>query len=250
MVHIVATFVLASAWLARDRVAVLPAPAAVVRHAPTATARPNRCLETRRVERVAWRGKSLGRGRTAGGSLELAGRQRLPVPPRVVGSGPEAEQGSVAQPTAEAESKLPDWVGRPPQADSDGYRTSLTIGPYTTRAECDAKLPDELQKALNQYVYVEKGLGEPVPAGIVLPESEFRQAIVKAEQEEVRRYSVGPMVSLHVLLEFDGAVKERILEQCRQAVVGGRIWMLGAGLASLLAALGVLYGYLTLGVRR
>ena len=51
--------------------------------------------------------------------------------------------------------------------------------------------------------------GERMPAGAVLPQSEFRSAIVKDQQEEVRQYSVGPMISLHVLLEFDRAVKER-----------------------------------------
>ena len=52
------------------------------------------------------------------------------------------------------------------------------------------------------------------------------------------------MVNLHVLLEFDHAVKERILEEHRRAAVGRRMWVLGVGLASLLAVLGVLYGYL------
>jgi hypothetical protein len=152
-----------------------------------------------------------------------------------------------AHPAAEAESTPPGWVNCPPQAAGDVYQMSLTIGPYTTRAECDAKLPEELQKALNQYV--EMCLGEPLPAGVGLPESEFRQAIVKNQREVVRQYSVGPMVNLQVLLEFDRSVKERVLEECRRATVGRRIWILGAGLASLLAVLGVFYGYLRIGVR-
>ena len=112
-----------------------------------------------------------------------------------------------AHPAAEAESTPPGRVNRPPQAAGDVYRMNITIGPYTTRAECDAKLPEEVQNALNQYV--EMCLGAPLPAGAVVPESEFRQAIVKDQREEVRQYSVGPMVSLHVLLEFDRSVKER-----------------------------------------
>jgi hypothetical protein len=147
-----------------------------------------------------------------------------------------------AHPAAETEGALPAWVGRPPQASGDVYRTSITIGPYTTRAECDAKLSEEVQKVLNQYV--EKCLGEPLLAGVVLPESEFHQAIVKDQREEVRQYSIGPMVSLHVLLEFDRSVKERILEQWRRAAIGRRIWVLGAGLASLLGVLAGVYGYL------
>ena len=114
--------------------------------------------------------------------------------------------GPSADPSAEAESQRPDWVGRPPQAAGDDYRTSITVGPYTTRAECDAKLPEEVQKALNQYV--QTWLGERMPPGVVLPEADFRPAIVKEQREEVRQYSVGPMVNLHVLLEFDQAVKE------------------------------------------
>jgi hypothetical protein len=185
-------------------------------------------------------------------------RRVLPSPPAPL---PQAGEGSSSPraeiepdalpakkpsaPAAEAENTLPGWVGRPPQATGDVYRMSITIGPYTTRAECDARLPEEVQKALNEYVRI--CLGERMPSGVVLPEAEFRQAIVKDQQEEVRRYSVGPMVNLHVLLEFDRVVKQRILEQLRQAAVGRRIWVVGAGMAALLAVLGVFYGYLKLG---
>jgi hypothetical protein len=168
---------------------------------------------------------------------------------RAWAEGPsEPAEKPISTPAAEAKSPLPGWVGRPPHATGDVYQMSITIGPYTTRAECDAKLPEEVQKALNQYIQM--CLGERVPASVALPEADFREAIVKDQYEEVRRYSVGPMVNLHVLLELDHAVKQRILEQLRQAAVGRRMWTLGVGMASLLAVLGVFYVYLRVGVRR
>ena len=81
-------------------------------------------------------------------------------------------------------------------------------------------------------------------AGIVLPPDELRRQVVKDQWEEVRQYSVGPMTQLHVLVEFDRKIKDRILEEHQRMVVAGRVWRAGVGLIALLAFLAVFYGYL------
>ena len=85
---------------------------------------------------------------------------------------------------------------------------SIAVGPYTTRAECDAKLPDALQEALDQYAEV--CLGGQVEGPVLLPPDQLRQ-LVKDRWEEVRQYSVGPMVRLHVLFGFDRKVRIGLL---------------------------------------
>ncbi len=137
--------------------------------------------------------------------------------------------------------KSPDWVEAPPRALGGVYQMSIAVGPYTTRAECDAKLPDALQEALDHYVEV--CLGGQVDEPVLLPPDQLRQ-LVKDQWEEVRQYSVGPMVRLHVLLEFDRKVKDRAVEEHKRGVVGRRLRLTGIGLAAGLALLGAFYGYL------
>ncbi len=141
----------------------------------------------------------------------------------------------------------PAWINAPPQVVDGDYQTSITVGPYTTRGECDAKLPEALQESLDHYV--ETCLDEDVTGHIRLPSDYLRQQLVKAEWEETRQYSVGPMTQLHVLLRFDRKVKDRILEAHRQAVVEGRLWLTGSVVLAGLGLLAVLYGYLKMGQR-
>ena len=119
---------------------------------------------------------------------------------------------------------------------------NIVVGPYTTRAECDAKLPDALHEAFGHYVDV--CLGDQATDGIRLPDDYLRQQLVKAEWEETRQYSVGLMTRLHVLLQFDRKVKDRVLEEHRQAIVAQRLRLVGAWAVMGLALLAVLFGYL------
>lgn len=135
----------------------------------------------------------------------------------------------------------PAWVGAPPRSVGDAYRMSIAVGPYTTRAECDAQLPSTLQKALDRYV--EACLGEEVRRRIVLPADYLRQ-LVKDRWEEVRQHSFGPMTTQHVLLEFDRKAKDRVLDELQRTAVAGRLWFAGVGWAVWLALLGGVYGYL------
>ncbi len=136
----------------------------------------------------------------------------------------------------------PDWINAPPRLVGNVYQMSVVVGPYSTRQECDAQLPAALQEALDRYV--ETCLGRRPAERIAMPSDELRRRIVVDQWEDVRQYSVGPMTQLHVLLQFDRKMKGRVLEECRQAVVAGRLWYAGAGSAAVLLLLTVAYGYL------
>lgn len=149
---------------------------------------------------------------------------------------------AVVLPAAARTEAQPNWVDAPPRAVGDVYRMSIAVGPYTTRAECDAQLPTALQEALDRYV--EACLGdEEVRRRIVLP-TDYLRRLVKDQREEVSEHSVGPMITLHVLLEFDRKAKDRVLAELRRTKVADRLWFAGFGWVVWLALLGVVYGSL------
>ena len=160
------------------------------------------------------------------------------IKPRPVVASPNATtgRGFVSDKTR------PAWVNAPPQLIGDAYQMSIAIGPYTTRAECDAKLPEALQEALGEYVNV--CLGDQAVYDVRLPADDLRGQLVKAQWEEIRQLSVGPMIWLHVQLHFDRKIKDRILEAHRQAVIGRRLHVAATWSAIGLALLAVAFGYL------
>ncbi len=81
-------------------------------------------------------------------------------------------------------------------------------------------------------------------ADIRLPTEYLRQQLVKDQWEETREYSVGPMTHLHVLLQFDRQVKDRVVEENRRVVVAGRLKAVGRWAAAGLVMLTVAFGYL------
>ena len=111
-----------------------------------------------------------------------------------------------------------------PRPQGDAYRETVLIGPYTTQAECDGRAPETLQKALAEYA--ELYLGGPAP-----PASSFSAKdlddVVKDRFEETIQSSVGPMIQLHLLLEFDRGVQKRIQEAAERALIDRRLWRTG-----------------------
>jgi hypothetical protein len=142
-------------------------------------------------------------------------------------------QEATIEPAVAKSEARPAWVDAPPRSVDDAYEMSITVGPYTTRAECDAKLPEALHEALGRYVDI--CLGDEPPVGVRLPPDELRDRLVKDRWEETRQYSVGPMIRLHVLLRFDREFKERVLEQRRRAIVADRL-----GAIAFLATIGLI----------
>jgi hypothetical protein len=165
------------------------------------------------------------------------------MPP--VGTESPATESPAMEKTAAKSTTAPDWVGKPPGLVGDVYHMELVVGPYDTRQACNDELPNELQKALNQYVA--KCLGEPIASGIALPADELYRDLVKEQPwEEIRKSDVlnRMMTRLHVLVEFDHKIKERILREHERRGVAGRLGWAGVGLASVLAILAAWYAYL------
>jgi hypothetical protein len=193
----------------------------------------------------------IGNGAEVLSPADRNSAERPPSPPAPL---PQAGEGSLKPakrlaPASSAEKTLPSseksppaWVAAPPHWQEDAYQTAVVVGPYTSRAECDAHLADELQKAVGQFA--EMCLGEPISEKNVLPAEELRRLLIRDQWEEIGQYSVGPMVQLHVLLQFDRKMKERILELHRRAVIDRRLWVAGIVTIGVLGFLTGLFGFL------
>jgi hypothetical protein len=132
----------------------------------------------------------------------------------------------------------PPWVGTPPQSLTDAYQTTVVVGPFTTREECEAQLPDAIQAALDNYVAL--CLGEKPAGRIAIAPDELR-CLVKEQWTELGQYSVGPMVRLHALLRFDLKFKERVLEEYKRLIISRRLYAAGGGWLTAMAVLAAVY---------
>jgi len=146
----------------------------------------------------------------------------------------------------------PDWVEAEPRKVGGAYQMAIAVGPYSTRLECDRELPEELNRAIDEYVSVYIG---PRACGHVrLPLQYIQDEIVKENWLEQKQVVISPkgqipekrvaMAQLHVLLEFDHAVNARIQEAWNTVVVRERLYGVGALTATLLVLLSTVYGYL------
>jgi hypothetical protein len=160
-----------------------------------------------------------------------------------------------------SEPKRPDWVGKPPflsRAGSelpdyyrvgnlkssprgDEYIRCVSTEPYTTRLECEAKVPDILQEALDQFV--ERKSWQDGGGRVRLSPEILRQLVV-AEYEEPWQSSVGPMTRVHLLLHFDQKANELIKDARNLNIFIQRAAVAGTGFFSLWLLLAVIWGYL------
>lgn len=143
--------------------------------------------------------------------------------------------------------KRPDWVESPPQLVDGVYCMSVTVGPYKTRRECDQKLPEELDRAVAEYV--EEEIGPGAAALVHLPRSFIEEHLVKAEWEEKFRSAtpeIGVMLRVHKQLKFDHQAAQRVKEVWDQVAVDRRVRHLATGLGMVLLLLAVSYSYLKL----
>jgi hypothetical protein len=140
-----------------------------------------------------------------------------------------------------AESERPVWVDAEPHREGDVYKMVIAVGPYSTKEECEEKLPEELQQAVGQYAATLIG---PEAGDLSLPLDYVQRRVVKERWHERRDYSVGPMFHLHVLLAFDREAKGRIEQLWRDVVVGERLVGVGGLLVLVLLFLSIIYAYL------
>jgi hypothetical protein len=135
----------------------------------------------------------------------------------------------------------PGWIDMEPELVGDTYRVSVVIGPFQTRPECDAALPDALDRALADYT--RRYLGPAAAAKVHFPSEVLEERLVQERWEETKQFeTVGPMKQLHVLLEFDATMQQDIAIRWDEARLSSRLWYTGTGLAALLALLAVAYG--------
>jgi hypothetical protein len=148
-------------------------------------------------------------------------------------------KSTASKPAAAA--KRPAWVDAPAQYVENAYTMPVTIGPYTTPLECEAKLPETLQSALAEYV--DLYLGSAAAQSVRLPDDEVRQ-LVKERWQETVDTSVGKMAQLHARLAIDTKMQERLKDEWRSVQVAGRLRWTAAALAGVLLLLAVTYGLL------
>jgi hypothetical protein len=156
---------------------------------------------------------------------------------------PEAPKKASSEPIEPAKpdkpaNARPAWVEASPQLVGDVYQMSISVAPYTTRKECDDHLPAALKEAVQNYI--ETCLGTPPEEEITLPH-DVLQRIVKEKWVEMRKYDVGPMMHLHVLLQFDRKVKDQILAEHKNSIVVQRLANAGIGLGAVLAMIAGAY---------
>jgi hypothetical protein len=159
--------------------------------------------------------------------------------------GLAAKKGVATSTDAASLVKKPAWVEAPPKITGDVFQASIVVGPYSTLAECEAKTPEAVQEALNQYA--EAAVGPEVVGAIPLPEG-WQKSIVVDRWEETRAFSVGPMIRLHLRLQFDAHVKIRVQEAYRQAVVGHRLQIFGVWAAVGLLLLAICFSHLKMDI--
>jgi hypothetical protein len=177
----------------------------------------------------------------------------------------KAEADEIAKQPSDA--KRPDWVGKPPflrRAENqlpDYYRVGVlnsnpngelyvkvvSTDPYTTRLECEAKIPELLQEAVDQYV--ETYLGHKWAGYVRLPPEQLRQLVV-AEYEELWQSQAleGPMPRMHLLLNFDQKAKEFISDATNARLFTDRASVTGSGLIGVWLLLAVVWGYLKIDI--
>jgi len=136
---------------------------------------------------------------------------------------------------------IPEKDHKAPQSEKV-YQVKATVGPYTSRMECDAHLAADLQEPVGQYV--EMILGAEAARHVRLPDNYIMRHVVKEQWEEPVDASFGPMVQLHVLLQFDHKTRDIAAKQWHDYQVQERLWYAGGGLAAVLLVLAMAYSFL------
>jgi hypothetical protein len=145
----------------------------------------------------------------------------------------------------------PSWVGQTWHGLSGSdvfFERDVEIYAYPTRLEAEAKLPEAVQKAIDEYVELYYG---DTHTKVKIPPEELRQ-FVRDKYEEWRETSLGKMLTLHVNLRIDKRGFEdryktstaQYVELDRQKFAERRLWTFGAYSSAAFLLLTVAWGYL------
>ncbi|MEO2049919.1 MAG: hypothetical protein ABGX16_25445 [Pirellulales bacterium] len=160
---------------------------------------------------------------------------------------------ALAETSAEKSRELPDWVIHPPKRVGNTYRRVVKSGPFKTVDECHDELEDKLRQAVFHRMAAEVADG-PFHPDFTLSTFEamgigtdyIYAEICTDEYVENLEASFGPMVQVHLKLEFNPSIEQQLHNMWRQYQAGQRLGTV-AFLASLgLLLLGLTYGLLKL----
>jgi hypothetical protein len=168
--------------------------------------------------------------------------------------------------SAASDDQRPAWVGKPPFTwrrsssvslpdcyevinskvrEGDCYVMNVSTGPFATRQECDAEIPGVVQSAINHYV--ELYLGNKWSGHIGLSAEQIDQLVV-TEWPEIKVHDFGPMIQVHLLLNFDKKAKEFISEAINQSLFENRAAIVGTGFGAFCLLLTAFWGYLKIDI--
>jgi hypothetical protein len=158
----------------------------------------------------------------------------------------QAPEPQITEPQA-AQAVRPDWVDLPPKRVGHVYREVIRSGPYATLEECHLALEQELRRVVGhrlaqltplQYHQTPplEQLGLGVGWGL--------RELARPPWVETIDSSVGAMQQVHLLLEFNTAADQQLVEGVRNYQRTARITGLASQAGWVVGALALLYGLL------
>jgi hypothetical protein len=175
-------------------------------------------------------------------------KEKVPDPPPAQGG--DNTSSTAILPTNLEPTPRPDWVGQPPHLEQRGgleiYFDAVTIGPYSTTAECDREVIPAANRSVRAYAEGHFAGGDEVTL-----DSQFVQNhLIQARWRETVTTSIGPMQQEHLLLAFDRAVRSEIENRSRDVIIAQRLNSAAGGAGAVLLLVGGVYSLLRWGPRR
>ena len=170
-----------------------------------------------------------------------------------------AGKADLDSPAAEADAypaasgERPNWVVHPPKRVGNSYRRVVASGPYRTVDECHQALEEKLRQAVCQRL-ADAAADDPAyrdftPASCAdlgIGIDYIYREICRDEYVESMEASFGPMVQVHLLLEFDPPIEKYLGTVWRDYQVRQRLGIVVFLAAAVLLSLGLVYGLLKL----
>lgn len=156
-----------------------------------------------------------------------------------------AAEPLVSNETTNAHGELPEWVTGGEGRVDGVFRMPISIGPFPSYEDCGPEKPKAYADAIKRYAneYLQEGAGDYVD----LPMWYINQNVYRTEAKEYRESpTLGKVVIVHYLLEFNDAVRQHIVQVYHQALVAERLKYVGLGAAGIFGLLATAFGYLKL----
>lgn len=164
-------------------------------------------------------------------------------------SGPAAPVKTPDDARERTATRRPAWVEAKPERIGGEYRIPVRVGPYASPLECEARLPETVALAIDDYI--ELVLGPEARGKVKLPWSYVEEKLIRERFDETRLFQLtstqqSEMHTLHVLLAFDQSANQYLRQLWRTAQGMTRLVRLGILFAVLVWSLAVIWSYLRL----